>query len=81
MSKALTYTTRQEQVWSLRAQFNKQNSENPSGLLEANGLACDTREEIEQWWECWGKARRAVGDHSTDVMFDPSGAVVKVRFN
>ena len=68
-------------MWSLRAQFNKQNAENPNGQLESVGLACDTREEIEQWWVCWSKTRRAGGDHSTDVMFDPYGAVVKVRFN
>jgi hypothetical protein len=65
-------------MWELRAQYNRLNAENPSGVLEWSSVFVDTQDQADSWWRC-RTSSKCKGRVST--MFDPDGNVVKVAFD
>jgi hypothetical protein len=66
-------------MWELRIQFSKQNSEMPSGKLEWSSLLFVSQAEAETVWESRAKRRHYV--RSVHTMLDPSGKIIRVKFN
>ena len=64
-------------MWQVRAQLNKPNKENHSGVLEWSAVLVDTQEEAEAWW----KTRTGFNRKGTvHTMYTPQGEVVRVKF-
>lgn len=65
-------------MWTLTTQFSQPNPERPYLGLERGAVMVDTMCEALAWWKCRTNTRCSV--RRTQTLTDPSGRIVKVKF-
>ena len=66
-------------MWELRTTFSEPNPLRPNDGLETSGLFVETLCEALSWWEC--RTRSGCQVKRLHVMLDPTGKVVKIKFD
>ncbi len=66
-------------MWEVRGQFTKPAAESTTGDLEWSAVWVDTEAEAEGWWQCRTQGKSSA--RRVHTMFNPQGAVVRVKFD